>query len=72
MGKKYPLYRSISNEYSVSRYAIRAGKDLCLYDDVGDYMAKHGARLDILVTKLIDNEFILSRYTDPSYPFRSF
>jgi len=69
MGKFYPVYISVRKEHSLSRYALRAMKDSCLQDDVEDFMAKNGDRLDILVGKLLKNEFTLSRYTDPSYPF---
>jgi len=69
MGRIYPLYRSVRKEHSLALYAIRAKKDACLYDDVEDFISKYGGRLDILVGKLLENEFALSRYTDPSYPF---
>ena len=68
MARKYPLYRSRLNEHSLSHYAIRSKKDSCLYDDVNDFVAKHGGRLDALVGKLLSGDFTLSRYTDPSYP----
>ena len=70
MVRKFPLNRSKLKEYSLSHYAIRAQKDSHLHDDVYDFMAKHGGRMDDLVSKLLNDDFILSRYTDPSYPFR--
>ena len=69
MRRKYPLNRSRLKEYSISRYAIRYEKDSCLYDDVYDFMAKRGGRVDDLVSKLLNDDFILSRRTDHSYPF---
>ena len=69
MVRKYPLNRSRLKEYSLSHYAIRSEKDSRLYDDVYDFMAKHGGRMDILVGKLLNGDFTLSRYTDHSYPF---
>jgi len=69
MGKFHPIYISVRNEHSLSRYALRARKDSCLHDDVEDFMAKNGDRLDLLVTKLLSNDFFLLRYTDPSFPF---
>jgi len=70
MARNYPLNRSKLKEYSLSHYAIRSEKDSCLYDDVYVFMARHGGRMDILVSKLLNDDFILSRYTDHSYPFR--
>jgi len=70
MVRKLPINRSRLKEYSLSHYAIRSEKDSCLYDDVYNFMAKHGGRMDILVSKLLNDDFTLSRYTDPSYPFR--
>ena len=69
MGKTYPIYISVRKEHSLSRYAIRAKKDSCLHNDVEDFMAKNGERLDVLVGKLLNNDFTLLRYTDPSYPY---
>jgi hypothetical protein len=69
MGRCYPTYISVRKEHSLTRYAIRFRKDSCLHDDVEDFMAKNGNRLDVLVRKLMNNDFTLSRYTDPSYPF---
>jgi hypothetical protein len=69
MDRKYPLNRSILKEYSLYHYAIRSEKDSSLYDDAGDFMVKNGDRVDALVTKLLNNDFIFSRYADPSYPF---
>jgi len=69
MSKLYPIYISVRKEHSLSRYELRVSKDACLHDDVEEFMAKNGDRLDILVGKLLSNDFFLSRYTDPSYPF---
>jgi hypothetical protein len=64
----YPIYISKRKEYSFVRYAIRIVKDNCLHDDVEDFMTKQGGRLDCLADKLVNKEFVLSRYTDHSYP----
>jgi hypothetical protein len=69
MGRKYPRNRSWLDEYSTYHYAIRFEKDSRLYDNVNDFMAKHGGRVDDLVSKLLNDEFVLSSYTDHSYPF---
>jgi len=69
MGKFYPIYISVRKEHSLSRYALRVRRDSCLHDDAEDFMAKYGDRVDLLVGKLLNNDFILARYTDPSYPF---
>jgi hypothetical protein len=68
MVRKYPLNRSKLKEYSLLHYAIRSQKDSCLHHDVYDFMAKHGGRVDDLVSKLLNDDFTLSRYTDHSYP----
>ena len=72
MRRTFPVYRSKVKEYSLSQYAIRDRKDSCLYDDAGDFMVKHGSRVDTLVAKLLNDDFILSRYTDHSYPFQRY
>jgi hypothetical protein len=53
---------------SFIRYAIRAQKDACLHDDVEYFLFMHGDNIPRLVDKLLDNDFVLSRYTDPTYP----
>jgi hypothetical protein len=68
MGRKYPTYISVRKEHSLARYAIRVSRDSCLYDDAEDFLAKNGDRIDVLVVKLLNDDFALSRYTDPSYP----
>lgn len=62
--RKYPLNRSVRKEYSIAGYAARASKDSRLHDDVGDFMAKRGGRVDDLVDKLLNGDFTSSRYTD--------
>lgn len=68
MTMKYPLNRSIRKEYSIYHYAIRSEKDSCLHNDVDDFMTKHGDNIPRLVDKLLNNGFVLARYTDPAYP----
>jgi len=60
--------KSVRRASSLKRYAIRAGKDTCLHNDVGDFLAKHGTGTARLVDKLLNNDFVLARYTDPTYP----
>jgi hypothetical protein len=53
---------------SLTRYSIRAKKDTCLHDDV-EYFGFHRQQsVSQLVEKLLNNDFVLARYTDPSYP----
>jgi len=68
MGKTSTASKTKYNEYAYSRYTIRIRKDTFLHDDVDDYMAKHGANLNGLVTKLLDDHFFHLRYSDPEYP----
>lgn len=63
--RNHPVYISKRKEHSISRHAVRAKVDSCLHDDVEDFMAKRGARLDILLDKLLNNDFIRSSRTNP-------
>ena len=67
-GKTSTASKTKYNEYAYARYTIRIRKASFLYDDVEDYMAKHGANLNGLVTKLLDDHFFQLRYSDPEYP----
>jgi hypothetical protein len=66
--KKYPLNRSIRNEYSLKHFNIRSTKDAHLFDDVEDFIKKNNVGLDSLVDKLVNNHFSHARYTDPEHP----
>jgi len=66
--KKYPINRSIRNEYSLKYFNIRSDKDTHLFDDVEDFMLKNDVGLDILVDKLLDNHFSHARYTEHDHP----
>ena len=68
MGKAYPTYISKRKEHSYARYAVRIKKDLCLGNDVDDFIAKHNANLGELTSKLLDGHFLHARYTDPEFP----
>jgi len=66
--KKYPLYRSKRNEYSLIHFNIRSRKDTCLYDDIEDFLVKRNLSSYILVDKIINHSFSHARYTDHEYP----
>ena len=68
MVKTRTIYRAKYKEYNFDRYAIRIRLDSCLHDDVEDFMTKRNASLNYLVKKLLNDNFIHSRYTDPEYP----
>jgi len=66
--RKYPLYRSKRNEYSLNHFNIRSTKDTYLYDDIEDFFAKRNVSSNILVDMLLDQSFSHARYTDHDYP----
>ena len=66
--KKYPLYRSVRNEYSLKHFTIRSDKDTHLFNDVENFMLKHNLGLGSLVEKLVSNHFSHARYTDHNHP----
>jgi len=66
--KKYPIYRSKRNEYSLINFNTRAAKDTCLYDDIEDFLAKHDLSSYILVDMLINQDFSHARFTNHDYP----
>jgi hypothetical protein len=68
LGKTSAESKRKYNEFSYARYTLRIRKDSLLYDDVEDFMAKHGTSLNGLVNKLLDDHFFHARYTDPEYP----
>jgi len=64
----YPIYVSKAKEHSYTRFAIRAKKDTCLYNDAENFIIKRPANLNALVDMLLDGSFSHARYTDPEYP----
>jgi hypothetical protein len=69
MGRYYPAYITKHKEHSYARYDMRLKKDLCLYNDVEDFIATHNADLGELANRLLSGHFSHARYTDPEYPF---
>jgi len=68
--KKYPINRSVRNEYSHIHFNIRYTKDAHLFDDIEDFMLKNNVGLGTLVDKLVSNHFSHARYTDHNHPQR--
>ena len=69
MLKKYPApSKSLREEYSLTRYSLRAKIDDGLHSDVSAFLTKHDTGLDNLVCQLLDNKFTSDRFSDPSYP----
>jgi len=66
--RKYPVYRSKRNEYSLIHFNTRSKKDDCLYYDIGDFFAKRHVSSNILVDMLLNQSFAHARYTDHDYP----
>jgi len=62
------IINSIRKESSLARYSVRAWKDACLHDDVEYFLTYRQENVSRLVDKLLNNEFVLARYTDPTYP----
>ena len=62
------INKSVRKASSFVRYSIRMKKDTCLYNDVEYFMMHHQASTSHLVDKLLNNDFVLARYTDPTYP----
>ena len=60
--------KAMRRDNSLTRYSIRYDKDACLHNYVEYFMSKRGASLARLVDKLVSNELVLARYTDPIYP----
>jgi len=68
MLENYFINESIRKASSLTRYSIRAMKTDCLHDDVADLMFHSQLDVSRLVDILLNNELVLARYTDPSYP----
>jgi hypothetical protein len=68
MRENYLINEAVRKASSLSRYSIRMKKDTCLHDDVEYFMMHHQTSLTHLVDMLLNNNFVLARYTDPTYP----
>jgi len=62
------INESIRKEFSLTRYTVRARKSDCLHDDVQNLMLHCQLDASRLVDILLNNELMLARYTDPTYP----
>ena len=67
--KRFPLYRSKRNEYSLLQFSIRSKKDAYLFGDVENFMVKHNISSNQIVDLLLNHTFSHARYTDHNYPF---
>jgi len=68
MSENYFITESIRKASSLKRYSVRARKDTCLHDDLEYFMAHRHLSVSQLVDNLLNNDFVLTRYTDPEYP----
>ena len=68
MRENYLITKSIRKASSLIRYEIRLYKDTCLHNDVGYFTAYRQPSVSVLVDKLLNNDFVLARYSDPTYP----
>jgi hypothetical protein len=62
------VIKSVRKASSLSCLAIRVTKSDALHDDVEEFLFRTQADTARLVDKLLNNEFMLARYTDPTYP----
>ena len=62
------IIKSVRRSSSFLRYSIRRRKDTCLHDDVENYLLHRQKRISCLVDKLMNDDFVLARHTDPTYP----
>jgi len=62
------INESIRKASSLTRYSIRAMKTDCLHDDVADLMLHRQIDASRLADILLNNELVLARCTDPTYP----
>jgi hypothetical protein len=62
------IIKSVRKASSLTRFVIRATKSDCLHDDVENFLFRTQADTSRLVDKLLNNDFLLARYTDPTYP----
>ena len=62
------INESVRKASSFIRYSIRAKKTDCLHDDVAELLFHCQLDASRLVDILLNNELVLARYTDPTYP----
>ena len=62
------INEAIRKANSLTRYSVRAKKVDCLHDDVADLMFHCQLDVSRLVDILLNDELVLARYTDPTYP----
>ena len=68
MPENYFITKSVRKSSSLARYSVRMMKDTYLHDDVEYFLTHRQQNVSQLVTKLLNNDFVLDRYTDPEYP----
>ena len=61
------INESVRKASSLTRYPIRMEKDTCLHDDVEYFCLHRQKSITHLVDMLLNNDFVLARYTDPTY-----
>jgi len=62
------INESIRKASSLTHYSVRAKKVDCLHNDVADLMLHYQLDASRLVDILLNDELVLARYTDPTYP----
>ena len=62
------VIKSVRKASSPSRFAVRATESGRLHDGVEDFLFRTQADTSRLAGKLLNKEFLLARYTDPTYP----
>jgi len=62
------ITESVRKANSLTRFSIRATRNDCLHDDMSCYLSRKQLDTSRLVDKLLNNDFVLARCTDPEYP----
>ena len=62
------ITKSIRKASSLKRLSIRVKINDCLQNDVDNFLMRTQSDTSRLVDKLLNNEFVLARHTDPTYP----
>ena len=70
MPENYFIIKSVRKANSLARYSIRMRKDTCLHDDVEDFLLRRQTSISHLVDKLLNDDFLRARLTDPTYPVK--
>ena len=68
MPENYFITQSIRKASSLKRFSVRAKKIDCLHDDVEHFLSRSQPDISRLIDKLLNDDFVLARYTDPAYP----